>query len=101
MDAHGPDLRYETPARGGDRSLQARHCLRAASRRSQGIPRLHLVSLPPREAILMARFVVQNFGCRANQADGAALEAQLAASGFEFANDRHAADFVILNTCTV
>ena len=25
----------------------------------------------------MARFVIQNFGCRATQADGAALEAQL------------------------
>jgi len=49
----------------------------------------------------MARFVIQNFGCRATQADGAALEAQLAARGFECANDRHAADFVILNTCTV
>ena len=49
----------------------------------------------------MARFFIQNFGCRATQADGAALEAQLAARGFECANDRHAADFVILNTCTV
>ena len=49
----------------------------------------------------MARFVIQNFGCRATQADGAALEAQLAARGFECANGRHAADFVILNTCTV
>ena len=49
----------------------------------------------------MARFVIQNFGCRATQADGAALEAQLAARGFECANDRHAADLVILNTCTV
>src|SRR5579863_6423824 len=101
MDAYGPDLRHETPAWGGDRSLQARHRLRAAGRRSPGVSRLHLVALPPREAILMARFFIQNFGCRATQADGAALEAQLAARGFECANDRHAADFVILNTCTV
>lgn len=49
----------------------------------------------------MARFFVQNFGCRATQADGAALEVQLAARGFECANDRRAADLVILNTCTV
>ena len=49
----------------------------------------------------MPRFYVQNFGCRATQADGAALEAQLRARGLECASDRPAADFVILNTCTV
>jgi threonylcarbamoyladenosine tRNA methylthiotransferase MtaB len=49
----------------------------------------------------MPRFFIQNFGCRATQADGAALEAQLTQRGLECAPDRHAADFVILNTCTV
>jgi threonylcarbamoyladenosine tRNA methylthiotransferase MtaB len=49
----------------------------------------------------MPRFFVQNFGCRATQADGAALEAQLTQRGLECAPERHAADFVILNTCTV
>lgn len=49
----------------------------------------------------MPRFFVQNFGCRATQADGAALEAQLVARGLEGAEDRSQADFVILNTCTV
>jgi len=49
----------------------------------------------------MPRFFVQNFGCRATQADGAALEAKLTQRGLECASDRHAADFVILNTCTV
>ncbi len=49
----------------------------------------------------MPRFFVQNFGCRATQADGAALEAQLTQRGLECAPARHAADFVILNTCTV
>jgi threonylcarbamoyladenosine tRNA methylthiotransferase MtaB len=49
----------------------------------------------------MARFYVQNFGCRATQADGAALEAQLTHRGLECAPERDAADFVILNTCTV
>jgi threonylcarbamoyladenosine tRNA methylthiotransferase MtaB len=49
----------------------------------------------------MSRFFVQNFGCRATQADGAALEAQLAARGLESAQARQEADFVILNTCTV
>jgi threonylcarbamoyladenosine tRNA methylthiotransferase MtaB len=49
----------------------------------------------------MPRFFVQNFGCRATQADGAALEAQLTQRGLECAPHRHNADFVILNTCTV
>ena len=44
---------------------------------------------------------MQNFGCRATQADGAALESQLAAKGFSMAGERSAADLVILNTCTV
>src|SRR5271169_930834 len=47
------------------------------------------------------RFFVQNFGCRATQADGAALEAQLAGRGLPLAASREAADIVILNTCTV
>jgi threonylcarbamoyladenosine tRNA methylthiotransferase MtaB len=49
----------------------------------------------------LARFFVQNFGCRATQADGAALESLLAGRGFEPASDRAAADLVVLNTCTV
>ncbi|MGH9665659.1 MAG: tRNA (N(6)-L-threonylcarbamoyladenosine(37)-C(2))-methylthiotransferase MtaB [Bryobacteraceae bacterium] len=49
----------------------------------------------------MQRFVVQNFGCRASQADGAALESALAAKGFEPACAAGQADLVILNTCTV
>jgi threonylcarbamoyladenosine tRNA methylthiotransferase MtaB len=48
----------------------------------------------------MRRFHLQNFGCRATQADGAAIESQLAARGLEQAN-RDQADIVILNTCTV
>jgi threonylcarbamoyladenosine tRNA methylthiotransferase MtaB len=49
----------------------------------------------------MQRFFVQSFGCRATQADGAALEAQLAERGLAGADAREQADFVILNTCTV
>jgi threonylcarbamoyladenosine tRNA methylthiotransferase MtaB len=49
----------------------------------------------------LAKFFVQNFGCRATQADGAALESLLAGRGFEPALDRAAADLVVLNTCTV
>jgi len=46
-------------------------------------------------------FFVQNFGCRATQADGAALESLLAAKGLDPAAERAVADLVILNTCTV
>lgn len=49
----------------------------------------------------MQRFVVQNFGCRASQADGAALESALTAKGFEAASAAAHADLVVLNTCTV
>ena len=48
----------------------------------------------------MQRFAVKNFGCRAAQADGAALEAALAHQGLLPA-DAQQADLVVLNTCTV
>jgi threonylcarbamoyladenosine tRNA methylthiotransferase MtaB len=49
----------------------------------------------------MTRFYVQNFGCRATQADGAAIEAQLAERGLAESEARDQADIVVLNTCTV
>jgi threonylcarbamoyladenosine tRNA methylthiotransferase MtaB len=49
----------------------------------------------------VGKFFVQNFGCRATQADGAALESLLAAKGLEAAGERSQADLVVLNTCTV
>jgi threonylcarbamoyladenosine tRNA methylthiotransferase MtaB len=49
----------------------------------------------------VTRFIVRNFGCRASQADGAAIEAQLSNRGFHAVGDHDAADLVILNTCTV
>ena len=49
----------------------------------------------------MDKFFIQNFGCRATQADGAALESALERSGYEAAGDYAQADLVILNTCTV
>ncbi|MGD0015816.1 MAG: tRNA (N(6)-L-threonylcarbamoyladenosine(37)-C(2))-methylthiotransferase MtaB, partial [Bryobacteraceae bacterium] len=48
----------------------------------------------------MGTFFIQNFGCRATQADGAALEAELAEKGFQPAA-REAAELIILNSCTV
>ncbi len=46
-------------------------------------------------------YFVQNFGCRATQADGAALSTDLARRGLDAAADSSHADVVILNTCTV
>src|SRR6202795_1965839 len=45
-------------------------------------------------------FHVENFGCRATQADGAALERQFESRGLSRAPS-NSADLVILNTCTV
>jgi threonylcarbamoyladenosine tRNA methylthiotransferase MtaB len=47
------------------------------------------------------RFFVQNFGCRASQADGAAIEAGLGQQGLIAAAEPASADWVVLNTCTV
>jgi threonylcarbamoyladenosine tRNA methylthiotransferase MtaB len=49
----------------------------------------------------VGKYFVQNFGCRATQADGAALESLLTAKGLEMAELRSNADLVVLNTCTV
>ena len=49
----------------------------------------------------MERFWVKNFGCRASQADGAAIEAGLTAQGLTAALKPGEADLVVLNTCTV
>jgi len=49
----------------------------------------------------MPTFYIEQFGCRATQADGAAIERQLREQGCDLAGDAHAADVVVLNTCTV
>jgi threonylcarbamoyladenosine tRNA methylthiotransferase MtaB len=49
----------------------------------------------------MATFYLEQFGCRATQADGAAIERQLRDQGCVAAADTGSADFVVLNTCTV
>jgi threonylcarbamoyladenosine tRNA methylthiotransferase MtaB len=49
----------------------------------------------------MTTFFVEQFGCRATQADGAAIERQLREQGCVAATGTPSADFVILNTCTV
>jgi threonylcarbamoyladenosine tRNA methylthiotransferase MtaB len=49
----------------------------------------------------MTTFYIQQFGCRATQADGAALERQLLDRGCTAASDPATAGIVVLNTCTV
>src|SRR5215472_10015170 len=49
----------------------------------------------------MATFFIEQFGCRATQADGAAIERQLLDRGCTLAPSAEAADVVVLNTCTV
>src|SRR6267142_4328161 len=49
----------------------------------------------------MATFYIQQFGCRATQADGAALERQLLDRGCTAASESTSADVVVVNTCTV
>jgi len=44
---------------------------------------------------------VENFGCRATQADGAAIERDLLQKGLTRADESNQAEFVVLNTCTV
>jgi threonylcarbamoyladenosine tRNA methylthiotransferase MtaB len=48
----------------------------------------------------MPTFYIEQFGCRATQADGAALEVQLLQRGYTPAA-KAAADIVVVNTCTV
>src|SRR5580704_175279 len=49
----------------------------------------------------VSTYFVQNFGCRATQADGAALERQLLDRGLARAGTAGEAEVVVLNTCTV
>ena len=49
----------------------------------------------------MTTFYIEQFGCRATQADGAAIERQLRERGLGSAREAAAADIVVVNTCTV
>ena len=49
----------------------------------------------------MPTFYIEQFGCRATQADGAVLERQLLDRGCTSASEAAAADIVVVNTCTV
>ena len=64
-----------------------------------------MIRLPGREAVRyygsVPGYYVENFGCRATQADGAALERQFEEQGFARASHPAHASVVVLNTCTV
>src|SRR5277367_5862175 len=49
----------------------------------------------------MATFSIENFGCRATEADAAALRRELLAGGLTQSAEHASADVVVLNTCTV
>ena len=49
----------------------------------------------------MSSFYIQQFGCRATQADGAAIERQLLERGCTLAECPRDAEIVVINTCTV
>jgi threonylcarbamoyladenosine tRNA methylthiotransferase MtaB len=49
----------------------------------------------------MATFFIEQFGCRATQADAAAIERQLRDRGYLASAEANSADVVVVNTCTV
>ncbi len=49
----------------------------------------------------MVTFSIENFGCRATEADAAALRRELLTVGLTLAREHACADVVVLNTCTV
>jgi threonylcarbamoyladenosine tRNA methylthiotransferase MtaB len=49
----------------------------------------------------MPTFHIEQFGCRATQADAAAIERQLRAQGHDIASSPDRADVIVVNTCTV
>ncbi len=58
-------------------------------------------TLPLRYYIEVPSFYVENFGCRATQADGAAISRQFEERGYSAIASPRNAEIVILNTCTV
>ena len=49
----------------------------------------------------MATFFIEQFGCRATQADAAAIERQLLERGYAASSDAKSAEVIVVNTCTV
>lgn len=53
------------------------------------------------KALVRRSFSIKNFGCRATQADGAGIAADLSGRGLHPEGDPRTADVVVVNTCTV
>jgi threonylcarbamoyladenosine tRNA methylthiotransferase MtaB len=49
----------------------------------------------------MATFSLENFGCRATEADAAAMRRALRSAGWTMLDQHATAEVVVLNTCTV
>ena len=49
----------------------------------------------------MKRYILENYGCQMNIAEGNALDLLLSGAGFEKTDDGRSADAVIINTCSV
>ncbi|HVV72833.1 MAG TPA: tRNA (N6-isopentenyl adenosine(37)-C2)-methylthiotransferase MiaB [Verrucomicrobiae bacterium] len=49
----------------------------------------------------MPSVYIKTYGCQMNERDSEAVAAQLVAKGYTLANSEHAADVVLLNTCSV
>jgi threonylcarbamoyladenosine tRNA methylthiotransferase MtaB len=49
----------------------------------------------------VATFSIENFGCRATEADASALRRSLLGNGLTLVSEHASADVVVLNTCTV
>lgn len=49
----------------------------------------------------MATFSIENFGCRATDADAASIRGGLVKAGVQMVESHAESDFVVLNTCTV
>ena len=49
----------------------------------------------------MPSVYIKTYGCQMNERDSEAVAAQLVARGYSLAPSEHAADVVLLNTCSV
>ncbi len=86
--------------------FEAANLLRLRTEQKNDATKLGAKGLPDQAPLLrytrtVATFYVENFGCRATQADGASIERQFEQRGLERAETAAHAQVVILNTCTV
>jgi threonylcarbamoyladenosine tRNA methylthiotransferase MtaB len=68
---------------------------------SRGVPGFAFAVIISLSQMRMPTFSIENFGCRATEADAVALRHAMQAGGWIDAHDHDASEVVILNTCTV